>query len=176
MEEMYLPFLQPEEGSPRAALAAAMAGRGMVSYRDLPLGLFQIGTRFKDEDRPCGGVLKTRESVTCEGWVFRATEEESRQQIESLKDVLGALLKQCGLNCLAVEGIPEQGATRGLSIELLGPAMRRNRDRALLPDRFRLVAATLSLSPLSQPKVWIVSLDLTSCDSGASTSNRSARF
>jgi len=119
MEEMCLPSLQSEEGSPRAAQAAAMAGRGMVSYRDLPLGLFQIGTRFRDEDRPRGGVLKTRESVACEGWVFCATESESLQQIESLKDVLGAFLKRCGLNCLAVEGIPEQGSTPGQSIELL---------------------------------------------------------
>jgi prolyl-tRNA synthetase len=121
MEEICLPSLQPEEGSTRAALAAALAGRGMVSYRDLPLGLFQIGPRFRDEDRPRGGVLKTRESVACEGWIFSATESESLQQKEPLKDALGALLKRCGLICLAVEGIPEQGAMPRQSIELLAP-------------------------------------------------------
>lgn len=121
MEEMCLPSLQSEEGSPRAALAAAMAGRGMVSYRDLPLALFQIGTRFRDEDRPRGGVLRTRESVACEGWIFSATEEESYRQKESLNDAFGSVLNQCGLNCFAVEGIPEQGAMRGQSVELLAP-------------------------------------------------------
>src|SRR3972149_4943095 len=49
--------------------------RGVRSYRDLPLNLYQIQTKFRDEIRPRFGLMRGREFLMKDGYSFDITEE-----------------------------------------------------------------------------------------------------
>ena len=54
------------------------------SYRDLPLNLFQIQTKFRDEIRPRFGVRRGREFVMKDGYSFDVDDEKSSTKFENL--------------------------------------------------------------------------------------------
>src|SRR6188768_2757584 len=55
-----------------------LARREIKSYRDLPQNLYQIQTKFRDEPRPRGGLLRGREFIMKDAYSFDA--DESRAQ------------------------------------------------------------------------------------------------
>ena len=52
-----------------------MVRRDVRSYRDLPLNLYQIQTKFRDEIRPRFGLMRGREFIMKDSYSFHATEE-----------------------------------------------------------------------------------------------------
>ena len=51
-------------------VATDLVRRGVTSYRDLPFSFFQIQTKFRDEPRPRGGLLRCREFIMKDGYSF----------------------------------------------------------------------------------------------------------
>ncbi|GIT59214.1 MAG: hypothetical protein Ct9H300mP19_11620 [Dehalococcoidia bacterium] len=52
-----------------------MARAGVTSYRDLPFTIYQIQTKFRDETRPRGGLLRVREFEMKDAYSFDADED-----------------------------------------------------------------------------------------------------
>jgi prolyl-tRNA synthetase len=77
--------------------------REVRSYRDLPLMLFQIQTKERDEPRPRAGVLRTREFTMKDAYSFDRDEEGLGRSYEAQAGAYERILDRCGLRWYKVE-------------------------------------------------------------------------
>ena len=77
--------------------------REIHSYRDLPVNLYQIQTKFRDEIRPRFGLMRGREFVMKDGYSFDATEEGTEATYQKMYDAYHRIFERCGLSFRAVE-------------------------------------------------------------------------
>ncbi len=73
------------------------------SYRDLPLMLFHIQTKERDEPRPRAGVLRTREFTMKDAYSFDRDEEGLARSYELQSGAYARILDRCGLRWYRVE-------------------------------------------------------------------------
>ena len=86
--------------------------RDMIrSYRQLPLHLYQIQTKFRDEIRPRFGLMRGREFIMKDGYSFHANEESLKKTYEDMYQAYTNMLRRCGLAFRAVEA--DSGAIGG---------------------------------------------------------------
>lgn len=81
------------------------------SYKKLPIAVYQIQTKFRDERRPRFGVLRSREFMMKDAYSFHATEESLDEMYQKMYDAYTAIFTRCGLNFRAVEA--DSGAIGG---------------------------------------------------------------
>ena len=81
------------------------------SYRDLPLNLYQIQTKFRDEIRPRFGVMRAREFMMKDGYSFHVDEASLEQGYEQMHAAYSAVFRRCGLEFVVVEA--DSGAIGG---------------------------------------------------------------
>ncbi len=74
-----------------------------ISYKDLPFHLYQFSTKFRDELRARGGLLRLREFVMKDGYSFHATEEDFKEEYEKMKGVYSKIFERLGLKTIIVE-------------------------------------------------------------------------
>lgn len=77
--------------------------RDVRSYRDLPLNLYQIQTKFRDEIRPRFGLMRGREFTMKDGYSFDATEDGAEEAYRIMWDAYSKIFARCGLKFRAVE-------------------------------------------------------------------------
>jgi prolyl-tRNA synthetase len=77
--------------------------REVRSYRDLPLMLFHIQTKERDEPRPRAGVLRTREFTMKDAYSFDRDEEGLARSYELQAGAYERILDRCGLRWYRVE-------------------------------------------------------------------------
>jgi prolyl-tRNA synthetase len=78
--------------------------RGDVrSYRQLPLNLYQIQTKFRDELRPRAGLMRGREFIMKDAYSFHTGEEDAQREYRNMYDTYGRIFSRCGLAFRAVE-------------------------------------------------------------------------
>lgn len=73
------------------------------SYRDLPLCLYQIQTKFRDEVRPRYGLMRGREFIMKDAYSFHADEASLDKMYWAMHAAYTAVFKRCGLDFRAVE-------------------------------------------------------------------------
>src|SRR3954453_11760170 len=73
------------------------------SYRQLPLNLYQIQTKFRDELRPRAGLMRGREFIMKEAYSFHASEPDAKREYQNMYDTYGRIFTRCGLAFRAVE-------------------------------------------------------------------------
>ncbi|CAG0998235.1 partial prolyl-tRNA synthetase, partial [Anaerolineae bacterium] len=88
-----------------------MVRREVRSYRELPLNLYQIQTKFRDEIRPRFGLMRGREFVMKDAYSFHATMESLDAEYENMHAAYTRIFERCGLDFRAVEA--ETGAIGG---------------------------------------------------------------
>ena len=81
------------------------------SYRDLPLLLYQIQTKFRDEPRPRGGLLRVREFIMKDLYSFDADEAGLDQSYQKMLKAYQNIYARCGLPTLLIEA--DSGAIGG---------------------------------------------------------------
>ena len=81
------------------------------SYRDLPLILYQIQTKFRDEARPRGGLLRVREFDMKDAYSFDTNQEGMRLSYQAMSEAYGNIYKRCGLQPITAEA--DSGAIGG---------------------------------------------------------------
>ena len=81
------------------------------SYRDLPLLLYQIQTKFRDEPRPRGGLIRIREFIMKDLYSFDTDEEGLNQSYSKMLQAYQNIYARCGLPSLLVEA--DSGAIGG---------------------------------------------------------------
>lgn len=91
------------------------------SYRQLPLLLYQIQTKFRDEIRPRFGLMRAREFQMKDGYSFDVDEEKADKTYDLLYKAYSRIFSRCGLSFRAVEA--ESGLIGGsVSHEFMVPA------------------------------------------------------
>lgn len=84
--------------------AAVTLARELVgSARDLPLSVYQIGPKFRDERRPRAGLLRAREFVMKDGYSFHADEADLARHFGEVSDAYARLLTRLGAPWRQVE-------------------------------------------------------------------------
>ncbi|SDM65160.1 prolyl-tRNA synthetase [Fictibacillus solisalsi] len=81
------------------------------SYKKLPLNLFQIQTKFRDEKRPRFGLLRGREFIMKDAYSFHSSHESLDVTYEDMKAAYNNIFSRCGLNFRAV--LADSGAIGG---------------------------------------------------------------
>ena len=77
--------------------------RGDVkSYKQLPLTMYQIQTKFRDEQRPRFGLLRGREFIMKDAYSFHATEESLDEKYQEMKQAYTNIFTRLGLDFRAV--------------------------------------------------------------------------
>lgn len=74
-----------------------------VSYRDLPFNLYQFSTKFRDEMRARGGLLRVREFIMKDAYSFHTTEEDFKREYEVMAQTYTTIFKRLGLTSERVE-------------------------------------------------------------------------
>ena len=85
------------------------------SYRQMPLLLYQIQTKFRDEPRPRGGVIRAREFIMYDGYSFDADAGALETMYQKLREAYIRMFQRMGLPTLIVDA--EAGAIGGGSNE-----------------------------------------------------------
>lgn len=80
-----------------------IARRELQSYRQLPVNLYQIQTKFRDEIRPRFGLMRGREFLMKDAYSFDTDDEAAGTSYEIMKEAYHRIFKRCGLSFRAVE-------------------------------------------------------------------------
>jgi prolyl-tRNA synthetase len=81
------------------------------SYRQLPLHLYQIQTKFRDEIRPRFGLMRGREFIMKDGYSFHTDEESLKQTYQDMYQAYSNMMRRSGLKFRPVEA--DSGAIGG---------------------------------------------------------------
>ncbi|MBD3330847.1 proline--tRNA ligase [Candidatus Peregrinibacteria bacterium] len=73
------------------------------SYKDLPLSVYQLATKFRDEPRAKSGVLRGREFGMKDMYSFHLTEEDLDEYYERVSEAYFNVFKRCGLKSHIIE-------------------------------------------------------------------------
>jgi prolyl-tRNA synthetase len=78
--------------------------RGDVrSYRQLPINLYQVQTKFRDELRPRAGLMRGREFIMKDAYSFHTSEADAKREYQNMYDTYQRIFARCGLAFRAVE-------------------------------------------------------------------------
>ena len=80
-----------------------IARRELKSYRQLPINLYQIQTKFRDEIRPRFGVMRSREFIMKDAYSFGIDEASLQQSFDEMHLAYCRIFDRIGLNYRAVE-------------------------------------------------------------------------
>ena len=81
------------------------------SYRQLPLNLYQVQTKFRDEIRPRFGLMRGREFIMKDGYSFDVDDAAATLSYQSMREAYTRIFSRCGLDFRAVEA--DSGAIGG---------------------------------------------------------------
>jgi prolyl-tRNA synthetase len=85
--------------------------REVKSYRQLPLNLYQIQLKYRDEPRPRAGLLRCREFIMKDAYSFDVSEEAALQSYAHMRDTYHRIFQRLGLEYRIVEA--DSGAIGG---------------------------------------------------------------
>ena len=130
-QEFYLPVLHPEElwresgrwdvmgetmfrlqdrgkrwlclGMTHEEVMTDLARRELRSYRQLPQIWYQIQSKFRDEPRPKGGLLRTRQFTMKDSYSFDLDEEGLRRSYQKHYEAYCRIFDRCGIKYVAVQ-------------------------------------------------------------------------
>ena len=98
-------------GPTHEEVITSLVRHNVSSYRDLPLLLYQIQTKFRDEPRPRAGLIRVREFTMKDLYSFDTGEEELNHSYGKMLHAYKNIYARCGLSTLLVEA--DSGAIGG---------------------------------------------------------------
>ena len=138
-QELLMPFVQPEElwqesgrwevygkelmrlkdrqgrgmclGPTHEEVITYIAREGIKSYKQLPVNLYQIQSKFRDEVRPRFGLLRGREFIMKDAYSFDVDEAGLDKEYENMAKAYTRIFKRCGLETKMVQS--DSGAIGG---------------------------------------------------------------
>lgn len=84
-------------GPTHEEVVVPLAKKIIISYKDLPVSLFQIQTKFRDELRAKSGILRTREFLMKDLYSFHSTENDLDEYYKKIIKIYFDIFKKCGL-------------------------------------------------------------------------------
>ncbi|MHC4572126.1 MAG: proline--tRNA ligase, partial [Planctomycetota bacterium] len=89
-----------------------IAANEISSYRQLPINIYQISFKFRDEFRPRFGVLRSREFIMKDAYSFDADPESLDKSYKIMYEAYCRIFKRCGLDYVVVEAeVGEMGGS-----------------------------------------------------------------
>lgn len=85
--------------------------KDLKSYRDLPVSLFQIQTKYRDEIRPRFGLMRAREFIMKDAYTFDTSKENALKSYEKMRTAYNNIFKRIGFEYRMVEA--DTGAIGG---------------------------------------------------------------
>ncbi len=138
-QELLMPFVQPEElwhesgrwsvygkelmrmkdrhdrgmclGPTHEEVITFIAREGVRSYKQLPVNLYQIQSKFRDEIRPRFGLLRGREFIMKDAYSFDVDQKGLEESYAKMADAYTRIFLRCGLETRAVQS--DSGAIGG---------------------------------------------------------------
>lgn len=138
-QELLMPFVQPQElweesgrwevygkelmrlkdrhdrgmclGPTHEEVITAIARDGIKSYKQMPVNLYQIQSKFRDEIRPRFGLLRGREFLMKDAYSFDVDEAGLDKEYENMAQAYTKIFKRCGLETRMVQS--DTGAIGG---------------------------------------------------------------
>ncbi|MGF1541311.1 MAG: proline--tRNA ligase [Pleurocapsa sp.] len=98
-------------GPTHEEVITAIARETIISYRQLPINLYQIQSKFRDEIRPRFGLMRGREFIMKDAYSFHTDEESLKQTYQDMDRAYRKIMTRCGLQFRAVEA--DSGAIGG---------------------------------------------------------------
>ncbi|MBT2688594.1 proline--tRNA ligase [Bacillus sp. ISL-47] len=98
-------------GATHEEVITSLVRDAVKSYKKLPLALYQIQTKFRDEKRPRFGLLRGREFIMKDAYSFHSSAESLDEMYDKLFTAYSNVFRRCGLNFRAV--IADSGAMGG---------------------------------------------------------------
>ncbi len=90
-------------GPTHEELVTSIVRSELRSYRQLPMTLYQIQTKFRDEIRPRFGLLRSREFIMKDAYSFHSSQESLQETYDSMYAAYGRICERCGLDYRPVE-------------------------------------------------------------------------
>ena len=138
-QELLMPFVQPQElweesgrwgvygaelmrlkdrhdrgmclGPTHEEVITSIARDGLKSYKQLPVNLYQIQSKFRDEIRPRFGLLRGREFIMKDAYSFATNEEDLMKEYQNMAQAYKRIFERCGLETKMVQS--DSGAIGG---------------------------------------------------------------
>lgn len=138
-QELLMPFVQPKElweesgrwevygrelmrlkdrhdremclGPTHEEIITSIARDGLKSYKQLPVNLYQIQSKFRDEVRPRFGLLRGREFIMKDAYSFATSQEDLEKEYENMAQAYRNIFNRCGLPTKMVQS--DSGAIGG---------------------------------------------------------------
>jgi len=102
------------------------------SYRDLPVTVYQINTKFRDEIRPRFGVIRSKEFIMKDAYSFDLNEEGLEKSYQAMRQAYRRIFERCGLDTIPVEA--DTGSMGGSNSEEFMVASEVGEEYLLLCD------------------------------------------
>jgi prolyl-tRNA synthetase len=139
-------------GPTHEEVITALARDEIKSYRQLPMNLYQIQTKFRDEVRPRFGLMRGREFIMKDAYSFHADEASAHREYDNMYKAYARIFARCGLTFRAVEADTGSiGGNRSHEFQVLADsgedAIVYTTDDAGKPN----YAANVELAPLAPP-------------------------
>ena len=80
----------------------ALVRNELRSYKQLPVNLYHIQDKFRDEFRPRFGLMRGREFIMKDAYSFSATQESLQEEYDKMKDAYANICERCGIKALPV--------------------------------------------------------------------------
>ncbi len=93
-------------GPTHEEIVTDIARREIKSWRDMPKNLYQIQTKYRDEPRPRGGLLRCREFIMKDAYSFDVSEEAAKKSYETMRQAYCRVFDRMGLTYRLVAADP----------------------------------------------------------------------
>ena len=98
-------------GPTHEEIITSIARDGLKSYKQLPVNLYQIQSKFRDERRPRFGLLRGREFIMKDAYSFDVDQAGLEKEYKNMWEAYTRIFKRCGLETKAVQS--DSGAIGG---------------------------------------------------------------
>lgn len=139
-------------GPTHEEVITAIARDMIRSYRQLPLHLYQLQTKFRDEIRPRFGLMRGREFIMKDGYSFHVNEASLKETYSDMDKAYRNMFSRCGLKFLPVEA--DSGAIGGSGSQEFMVLADAGEDEVLYTEDGHYSANTekaVSLPPDAEP-------------------------
>ena len=125
-------------GPTHEEVITSLAGDLLRSYRQLPVNLYQVQTKFRDEIRPRFGLMRGREFIMKDAYSFHASEESLGDTYAAMDQAYRRIFDRCGLDTVPVEA--DSGAIGGAASQEFMVTADAGEDLILISDDGRYAA------------------------------------
>ena len=119
---------------------------GLTSWRDMPLNLYQIQTKYRDEIRPRFGLMRAREFIMKDAYSFDTTRETSLENYKKMFQAYQNIFKRLSVQFVVAKA--DSGAIGGSHSEEFHILAEQGEDALLVCDDF---SANIEICPRQEP-------------------------